>query len=301
MKNMKNLNYSETIKNIRQTLKDYIQDSNLKSLVIGVSGGIDSALVCALAKPVVDELGIPLIGRSISIESNKEDEKERAKNIGKCFCSDFKEIDLTEQFLTLKTIDDNEGELDQDTINYKIRMGNIKARMRMIYLYNLSHKTSGMVMGTENKCEHYCSFFSRWGDEASDFEPIKNLWKYEVYEIAEYLANNGTQEEKEALLSCVECDATDGLGITNTDLDQILPDWKDRHTSTKTGYKEVDEIFIKYFDLLENLKTCNDDQKANIINSISILEESPVIIRYMKTHYKRNGTFVVGKENIIYN
>lgn len=297
---MNEINYEQTVKNIRQLLKDYIIKQNLKSLVIGVSGGIDSALVCALAKPVVDELGIPLIGRSISIESNKEDEKERARNIGQYFCTDFKEIDLTEHYYVLKDVDALEGGSEEDTA-YRIRMGNIKARMRMIYLYNLAHKSSGMVLGTENICEHYLGFCTRGGDEISDFEPIKGLWKNEVYDMTEYLANISNIYEKTALLACIECNATDGLGISNTDLDQILPDWRNRHNTTRTGYGEVDRLFIEYFKLIDKInKTANAIEKNELMQLVNIMKESPVIQRYLKTDYKRSGPYVISRENIIF-
>ena len=69
----------EIIKNIRANLKMYIEDHGIKSLVLGISGGIDSALCAALARPVCDELGIPLIGRSIPISTNTSDERDRAE------------------------------------------------------------------------------------------------------------------------------------------------------------------------------------------------------------------------------
>jgi len=258
-------NYSEILNEIRQDLKKYVVKSDLKALVIGVSGGIDSSLVCAIAKPVVDELGIPLIGRSISIQSNKPDEEERARNIGSVFCSDFSEVNLTEQFLVLREFDDMEGKVSED-IAYKIRMGNIKARMRMIYLYNVASKNCGIVLGTENKTEENLGFCTMHGDAATDLEPIKSLWKTEVYGLAQYIATEGTLEERNSLTACIECNATDGLGISNTDLDQILPDWRNRHKSTRTGYGEVDEIFVNYFELVEKINhTVNAIEKSELI------------------------------------
>ena len=59
------MNYENAVRNIRTELKTYVEKNNLKSLVIGVSGGIDSALCVLLAKPVCKELNIPLIGRSL--------------------------------------------------------------------------------------------------------------------------------------------------------------------------------------------------------------------------------------------
>ena len=285
---MKKLTESEKINivsNIRSITKKYIQDNKLKSLVIGVSGGIDSGLDCALLKPVCDELGIPLIGRSITIESNKADEIERARNIGKCFCTDFKEVDLTDQFHVLKGFDDMEGGIDY-SIPYKIRMGNIKARMRMIYLYNLASRTGGIVAGTENLTEHYLGFFTKNGDEASDIEPIRGLWKTEVYAISEYLASKMKKEESDALIACVLCNATDGLGISSTDLDQILPDWRDRHSSTRGGYEEVDDIFIDYFNTDLDIVELYEKNK-------NLRENSPVIQRHIRTQFKRDGALII--------
>jgi NAD+ synthetase len=187
---MKQISHQKTIDHIRKILEDYIINSKLESLIIGISGGIDSALVAALAKPVTDKLGIPLIGRSISIQTNSKEEEERARFVGNVFCTDFNEINLTEQYLVLREFDDMEGENNDDT-PYKIRMGNIKARMRMIYLYNLASKYNGIVLGTENQTELNLGFFTLYGDSGSDFEMIESLWKTEVYGISEYLINNG--------------------------------------------------------------------------------------------------------------
>lgn len=286
-------NYEQTVLNIRTELKNYIVVNSLKSLIIGVSGGIDSALVAALAYPVCKELGIDLIGRSITIETNKPDEIERAKNIGLNFCTTFKEVDLTTQFNVLKSFDENDTEVFKDN-SYKIRMGNIKTRMRMIYLMNLSSKHGGLVLGTENLCEHYLGFFTIGGDEVSGFEPIRSLWKHEVYDLAEYIANySDTEEKKDALIKCIECDATDGLGISNTDLDQILPNWRLKHSSTRSGYTEVDNILIEYM-------TFADDVMQNNLKFIGdIIISSPVIKRYHATHFKRRGAYIVDRNNIV--
>ena len=125
-------NPSKAISNIRKVLKRYVEKSKLQSLVIGISGGIDSCLCAALAKPVCDELGIPLIGRSLPMSTNASDEIERAKLTGKVFCTDFKEV---------KSLGGLYFQIDEklngyeDSIESKIRQGNIKARLRMIYLY----------------------------------------------------------------------------------------------------------------------------------------------------------------------
>jgi len=299
---MKQITYSDTVDNLRGLLRDYLTKSGLKSIVMGISGGIDSALVAALAKPVVDELGIELIGRSITIQSNKEDEITRAKSIGENFCTDFREIDLTDKYLIMRDIDDMEGEGDDD-FAYKIRMGNVKARMRMTYLYNLASKNSGLVMSTDNMTELLLGFWTLHGD-VGDYGLIQELWKTEVYGMTEWLALNAeTKAEKEALMSCVSADATDGLGISNTDLDQILPDWKDRHTTTRGGYGEVDNILIDYLEMVDVLINKRNStpytEILEISNNVMKLKDHPVIVRHMKSQFKRENPYNEKREDYI--
>lgn len=92
----------KVVYNLRAHLRNYITDHGLKSLVIGVSGGADSALVCALAEPVCKEFNIPLIGRSLPASSNKIEELARASLVGEAFCTDFKEVSIENLFETLE-------------------------------------------------------------------------------------------------------------------------------------------------------------------------------------------------------
>src|SRR5215510_463819 len=84
--------------NIRAHAQNYIQKNRLQSLVLGISGGIDSALCAALLKPVCKACNIQLIGRSITIETNRRDEIERSIHAGKNFCQNFEYHDLTKTY-----------------------------------------------------------------------------------------------------------------------------------------------------------------------------------------------------------
>lgn len=271
---MKNLDYGKTLINIRENLEKYLVDNKLKSMVLGVSGGIDSALVCAIAYPIAKKLNIELIGRSITIETNKPDEIERAKNIGENFCTNFKEVNLTEEYLKLKkSINDIDiiisiPETDREQ---KIRLGNVKARMRMIHIYDLAQKNKGFVLSTDNYTELMVGFWTLHGD-IGDYGMIQELWKTEVYNMTEWIANNEdlTENASKALTSMLDAVATDGLGITSSDLDQLIPDWKERHTTTREGYFEVDTILENYFNTGEN-------------------SDHTIIQRHKRTQYKRNN------------
>lgn len=266
-------NYQKAVDNIRQDLKNYIIKNNIKSLVLGVSGGIDSGLCTALARPVCDEIGIELIGYSIRIQTNKDEEIERAKKIGDYFCTNFSEIDLTGLFLTqAKEIEGDEYDPEGDK-EYKIRMGNIKARSRMIYLYNQARKHNGMVLSTDNYTELLLGFWTLHGD-VGDYGMIQNLWKTEVYNMAKYLAEEyskaGDEEKAGALIACVDATPTDGLGITNSDLDQL----------GASNYEEVDNILMEY---LETGKIINKE----------------VISRHTVTQFKRENPYNTPREIIL--
>lgn len=294
--------YSKVVKEIRRNLTVYLLEHKLKSLVLGISGGMDSALVAVLAKPVCDDLGVKLIGRCITIESNKYDEIDRADLIGKYFCTDYKRFNFDAIHGSIKymdALDENIVDIDRSDPKFnKIKFGNMKARARMIYLYNLAYKTKGMVLGTENLTERNLSFFTIGADEISDFESIEGLWKTEVYNTAEWLcANELMDNDMRALYACIVCTATDGLGITNSDLDQILPEWTG---SSRGGYKVVDDIFINYFESIEKLNLTTDEiEKNNLINKINELEKTSVIQRYNRYSYKRNRPFVIKRENFL--
>lgn len=276
--------YDLAVKNIRSELKTYIEHNNLKSLILGVSGGMDSALCALLAKPICDELNIPLIGVSITIESNKEDEIKRAKETGENFCTEFKEINLTSLYKQM-AIDFNSYPVPHDHLSdkeikdWKIRNGNIKARLRMIYLYNLASTYKGLVLSTDNKTEYLIGFWTLHGD-VGDYGMIQNLWKTEVYDIAEWIATNEYKDNKKLqtiIFETINANATDGLGITNTDLDQILPDWIG---NSRNGYKEVDKILARY------LETGHGEK------------DNPVIQRHLSSQFKRNNPTNIPLEKI---
>jgi len=262
--------FNKAVKNIRIELKKYIINSNLQSLVIGLSGGIDSAITSALAYPICQDLNIPLLGRSITIETNKLEEIHRAKLIGDSYVTDFKEINLTKAYQAIKgfMVEDLDKE-DKNSIPHKIRMGNIKARLRMVYLYEQASKHKGLVLSTDNLTELLLGFWTLHGD-VGDYGMIQQLWKNEVYEMSKFIANNESNKlQAEALMACVDAVPTDGLGITDSDLEQLKA----------KSYKEVDEILI---DFIENGNTN--------------LESHPVILRHLKSEFKRNNPYNLNRE-----
>lgn len=266
------MKYQKAVENIRKELKNYLEQHQLNSLIIGISGGIDSAICVALAQPVCEKLKIKFIGRSLPIQTNKKEEMYRAKAVGNAFDLDFKEVDLANAYLNISSEIKEDGiETDMDE---KIREGNIKVRIRMIYLYNLAKLHKGMVLSTDNWSELMLGFWTLHGD-VGDYGMIQNLDKTEVYKLSEYmvsdLKNRGEETKAMALQDCITAIPTDGLGITNSDLDQIQAE----------TYQEVDDILHSWFDKRD-----------------SKFKDHPVILRHERTHFKRKNPTSIPRSKI---
>jgi NAD+ synthetase len=305
------------VNNIQQQLKNYIVKSNLKSLVLGVSGGIDSTLCAALAWPVCEELKIPLIGRSLPTSTNGGDEISRAFEVGQTFCHDFSEIDITGTFKQLEEETDlSSGALTLTDHQRNVRRGNLKARIRMCHLFDLAGATGGMVLSTDNYTEYLLSFFTNHGD-VGDYGMIQNLFKTEVYELTEYLTDFWLKKDEEpgriphikkaeALHHGVEAIPTDGLGVSKTDLDQILPDWRERHTNCRSGYYEVDCILKTWLCDDQDSYYYDDVYKFNerpkVWSEFEIyrkkLENNPVVLRHLRTEFKRKVPINLTRESL---
>lgn len=283
--------YVKAIENIHRELTTYVTENNIQALVLGISGGIDSALCAALARPVCDDLRIPLIGRSLPILSNKTEEKERAKAVGKAFCTEFEEEDLTQPFADLAISMDLVGSWrkgmntiqigKKQSTNDKIRVGNTKARLRMIHLYNIASETKGMVLSTDNYTELLLGFWTLHGD-VGDYGMIQNLWKMEVYGMAQHIADATDNEDKRSALSaCVQATPTDGLGITNSDLDQL---------GVKT-YEEADTILKIWLRDPEAKPKGTDFEDIRRTYS-----DHPIVLRYERTHFKRINPYNIPRD-----
>ena len=251
---------------IREKMYNYVEKSKLQSLVLGMSGGIDSTLCAALLRPVCDRLNIPLIGRSITIETNKADEIARSIAAGKAFCHDFEHVDLTEIFYANKKMLIH----FDDSMLSKLRQGNMKARMRMMALYDLAQLYRGMVISTDNYTEYLTGFWTLHGD-VGDYAPVQHLWKTEIYNLATYLLGEETPEQQAAMQSCIDATPVDGLGISSCDCEQLGVE----------NYFEADRIFAAYFQGDESLR------------------EHALIKRYFASEFKRHNPGYLPREDLI--
>lgn len=252
---MNKLGYKKVFETLVNKTKEYLLDNNLKAMILGISGGIDSTVTAAICHEVSKQTGIPLIGRSLPIR-NKEDEFDTSKLVGEAFCNDFKVVKLYREYRDLlhgivwqeEGLDMGAASLEVSKKQTPIANGNIQARLRMIYLYNLASIHKGIVFSTDNQTEYQLGFWTLHGD-VGDFNPLFGLWKTEVYELAQWIFYWYDAEARskgvylsptayyyvrklDALKSSIALTPTDGLGISNSDLEQI----------GAKSYAEVDDI-----------------------------------------------------------
>jgi NAD+ synthase len=211
---MKQIQPEEEIQKISYFLKNTFQKTGLSNAMIGLSGGVDSAVSLSLtARALGGENIFPmLLPYGVLSTQGTLDAMEMIQSVG-IPTKNIIRIDIQPVVDMLSRV----------TLPDEVRKGNSMARTRMICLFDQAKKHSALVVGTENKTEHYLGYFTRFGDEASDIEPIRHLWKTQVYEVARAL---GVTEAilKKAPTAGLWPGQTDEeeFGFTYADADRIL-------------------------------------------------------------------------------
>lgn len=266
---MSELNYEHVFNVLVDKTAEYVTENNLKAMVLGISGGIDSTVVATICHEVNKKTGVPLIGRSLPIK-NKSDEFATSVHVGEAFCNEFEVYRLERSYrAALFDACADAGDVNMANSYYleeleempsrtPIANGNLQARCRMSHLYDIASRYKGLVMSTDNQTEYQLGFWTIHGD-VGDFDPIQDLWKTEVYGLANYLRDRYKSKALEALHNDYKetCDKyramsyavysscklipTDGLGISNSDLEQI----------GAKSYDEVDDILSRYIPFKE--------------------------------------------------
>lgn len=263
-------------------LADYIMNNGLRAAVLGISGGIDSTVVAYILKDVEHELTVnrkyrnfTFVGISMPTETTNPDEFRISELVGHAFCKNFRVFDITDESksITVPAV----GKDNYMTFNDRIRLGNVKARLRMIHLYDLAKAYGGIVIGTDNYTEQVLGFSTIGGDALFDYCPIQKLWKTEVYELAYYYMKReieiGNWAAVHALDESLEIKPQAGLGITASDMDEIgAPD-----------YFAVDDVLY------------NDEHGIEQPDKPYV---ETVLRRKRENAYKRNLPIIINREEI---
>ena len=193
---------------IIKAIQKFYKENNFKKVVIGISGGVDSAVVCALlVKALGKEKVIPVY----------------LPNESKTDYADIKA--LTKQF-KLNLYEKDIHQAVNDVAKYfknKLTIANIASRIRMVNLYAYANEFNGFVCGTTNLSEYKIGYFTKYGDGACDFEPIMHLYKSQVYELAHVLnlPENIIEKAPSATLWAGQTDEKE-LGVTYDEIEKYL-------------------------------------------------------------------------------
>ncbi len=232
----------EVIQHITNWISNYSEKSNTNGFVVGISGGIDSALTSTISALS----GKPTLCIEMPIYQNKQ-QVERGKNHIRWLQENFKninsmEIDLSNVFqsFTSKIPSSYKGKNDLSLVN-------VRARLRMTTLYYFAQINNYLVLGTGNKVEDFgVGFFTKFGDGGVDISPIADLLKTEVYLLSRHLGINKEIIEAAPTDGLWEEDRTDEdqLGASYPELEWAM-NFKGDENTISNREKEVLEIYIK--------------------------------------------------------
>ena len=252
-------NYAELETSIVTWIQNYTRENGIRALVVGVSGGIDSAVVSTLCA----ETGLPTFVLTMPLHSKMDNtilSNAHADYLQKTYSNVTKlNVELSSTYEALHHAidwwtDAQGGEKGTYTSN-NLANANTKSRLRMVTLYQVAGTVGGIVVGTGNKVEDYgVGFYTKYGDGGVDIAPIADLYKTEVWELGRHL---GVDQR------IIDASPTDGL-------------WEDSRTDeTQLGvsYEMLEWVMeSEIFDHNENPQelsqwkdiTLTDDQKNAI-------------------------------------
>lgn len=239
-------------------LRHYAQNAGVKGFVVGISGGIDSALTSTLCA----QTGFPTLCIEMPIhqaESHVSRAQEHIKNLKERFDNVSSErADLAPVFEIFK----QQVPASENPYILDLTLANTRARLRMTTLYYFAGLHSALVAGTGNKVEDFgVGFFTKYGDGGVDISPIADLLKSEVRELAKYLKVTNT---------IITAKPTDGLfGDDRSDEDQLGAsydelEWAMEQLENGKNHNDFSGRQKEVFEIYKRLNTINQ-HKMNAI------------------------------------
>jgi len=161
---------------LKDFIKTYVENSDSTGVVLGLSGGVDSAVTAVLCK---DALGVNNVQCVfLPDETTPPLDRKHVKLFVKTFHVHCKEIEIS------PFVESFHYTLQQKR---KMTLANIKPRVRMILLYEYANETHSLVCGASNKSEILVGYFTKYGDGGVDFQPLGDLYKTQIYQLAKHL------------------------------------------------------------------------------------------------------------------
>lgn len=225
--------YSQIADYLVAFLKDEVEKTGLRHTVVGLSGGLDSAVVAVLAhKAFGERLLCVKMPSQFSSQSSLDDADE--------LCEKFALKSETREISALLNTYGIEG-------LSSLRIGNLSARLRMINLYDVSARENALVLGTSNKSELMLGYGTLFGDLASAVNPIGDLYKTEVFELARYLGVPDSIVNKAPSADLWEGQSDENeLGYSYAQLDALLRRYiEERATESELLKEGFEEAMVK--------------------------------------------------------
>ena len=250
MNEIPEINVEKTKNNITEFVQNKVSEANADGLVVGLSGGIDSTVAAFLACEAVGKENV--FGVVLPSTTTPTEDKLHGTTIAQLLGINYKEMaidSILNEFLSV-------AQLEEDIL----AIGNLKARIRMSIIYFYANSKNYLVCGTGNKSEISIGYFTKYGDGACDIEPIGDLYKTDVYELAKYL---------EVPQEIIDKPPRAGLWNNQTDEDEI-----------GMTYKLLDKILYQFIE-----KEIDADSIAKELN-IEVNEVNDIINRVERNQHK---------------
>jgi len=237
-----NQNYADITKKIEDFLLEQVEKNNSNGLILGMSGGVDSAVLAYLAKRVLKEKTLALIMPDTDITPRYETE-DALKMID--------QIGLEYKMIDIKPIVSEYGKYLEPN---DWAIGNLRARIRANILYYYANAKNLLVLGSSDRSEYLIGYFTKFGDGASDIVPIISLYKIQVRKIAEYLGvPRNVIEKKSSPHLWKEHEAEKEIGVVYEVIDSILYCLTEKKLSIEETFNKTDipiETIQKIQDLV---------------------------------------------------
>ena len=236
--NKLDLNLKEVHNELVEFLRESFKKAGFSKAVLGLSGGIDSALVAYLLRDALGEENVLAI--MMPYKSSNPDSLNHAKLVVEDLGINSKTIEITEM---IDAYFKNEKEATS------LRMGNKMARERMSILFDYSSKENALVVGTSNKTEIYLGYSTQFGDSACALNPIGDLYKTNIWDLSRYLKIPNELIEKKPSADLWEGQTDEQeMGLTYKEADQVMYRLLEEN-------KTVEEVLAEGFnkDLVDNI------------------------------------------------
>ena len=236
--NKLDLNLKEVHNELVEFLRESFKKAGFSKAVLGLSGGIDSALVAYLLRDALGKENVLAI--MMPYKSSNPDSLNHAKLVVEDLGINSKTIEITDM---IDSYFKNEKEATS------LRMGNKMARERMSILFDYSSKENALVVGTSNKTEIYLGYSTQFGDAACALNPIGDLYKTNIWDLSRYLKIPNELIEKKPSADLWEGQTDEQeMGLTYKEADQVMYRLLEEN-------KTVEEVLAEGFnkDLVDNI------------------------------------------------